>query len=121
MERASSRPAPGRGRAPEDEGDSGVGRHADGRRRGDRYDPGPEDPSRDAPPDGGEPLRRPDPHDGAGDHMGGAHRDARDRWAYQGDSASRFAGETLPGPERGAPLGHLPDDPPSSKKRAEGD
>jgi len=66
---------------------------------GDGEDPGPDDVARDAPAHGGEAVRSANAHDGAGDGVGGADRNAKTRGGKQGNRTGRLRGKPAEGSE----------------------
>src|SRR5438132_11694182 len=71
-----------------------VARGADGGRRGNREDPGPDDLARDAPAHSRQPARRADPDDGTGDGVGGADADAERGGGVDRDGRTGFGGKS---------------------------
>src|SRR5713101_2447197 len=76
------------------EGDEPIDQRGYGGRGRDRKDPGPDDPVGDAPPDRGEAVSGADPHDGAGDGVGGAHRDSQQGRAQEGEGPGGFGAKS---------------------------
>ena len=70
-----------------------VGDRGDERRRGDRQDPGPDDPAGDAPAHGRQTPDRSDADDGAGDRVRRADRHAEVRRGEERDRAGGLGGE----------------------------
>src|SRR5208337_2735233 len=85
---------------------------------GDGEDPGPDDVARNAPAHGGEAVRSANAHNGAGDGVGGADRNAKTRGGKQGDRTGCLRGKPTEGSEFGDALSHGFDDAPAASHRA---
>src|SRR3954451_5033861 len=107
-------------RCPERVEDDPRHRAEDGR-HGDGQDPGDQDATCDAPPDGSRALARADAHDGARDDLGGRHRHPEMRGSEEDRGAGGLRGEAVDGFELRDSLPHRPHDPPATDRRACGE